>query len=323
MWHSLLGHEHPIAQFRRTVQNGTLAAAYLITGPAGIGKYTLARIVAQQCLCPELRPDDAPCGQCRSCARIVAGQHPDVLTLAPDPEKARPEIPIAAVRAVCARLQLHPLEGARKFVLIDQADALHPAAASAILKTLEEPPAHSHFLLISARPHRLLPTIRSRCQTIALSPLPNAPLLHYLERQGMETAEARQRMVLAEGSIGRALALPIAAFSETIQDWHQLLAAHADPLPIAERWATDDTQLPWRLHISARIWRDAVAQGLGGLPETNLPATGVLLAQLRNRPTARLSRELDSVLALGRELTESTLNKQLNCEALFFRLTGC
>jgi DNA polymerase III subunit delta' len=141
--------------------------AYLFTGPAGAGKYTTALALAAAMNC-ERAPGEG-CGACPPCERIAAGVHPDVQTL----ERQGPSqtIPIEVIRKqVIPALGLPPHEGRARFYLIEEATSLLDPAANALLKTLEEPPARTHFILCSGSPGELLPTIRSRCQRIIFQP---------------------------------------------------------------------------------------------------------------------------------------------------------
>ncbi len=164
----VVGQERAIGILRAALANQRLHHALLFTGPAGVGKRTAALALASALDC-ELAPGEG-CGRCSTCTRIADGIHPDVITLAR--EGAAQIVPIETVRAqVVAAVGLPPHEARERVFLIDEATALQPAAANALLKTLEEPPARTRFVLMTVAPDQLLPTIRSRCQRVAFAPL--------------------------------------------------------------------------------------------------------------------------------------------------------
>lgn len=174
----------------------------LFVGPQGLGKRQLARWLAMRRNCDE---PGAPCGGCWSCRQIQAGQHPDIIELEPDPEKAVPIISVAQARALSAQLSLHRAHARTRFVIIDEADRLTVEAANALLLTLEEPPDGTIFILVSARPAALLSTVRSRCLRVRLGPVPNGELEAWLAAR--ELPEAAWLAAMAEGCPGRALSL--------------------------------------------------------------------------------------------------------------------
>lgn len=153
----------------RAVGRDALAHAYLFSGPAGAGKHTTAVALAMARCCPD--EPGRGCGACATCERIDAGIHPDVQTLAR--QGAAQIIPIDTIRKqVVPQLGMPPHEAPVRFFLVEEATAMQEAAQNALLKTLEEPPPRTCFVLSTTAPFRLLPTIRSRCQRIAFSALP-------------------------------------------------------------------------------------------------------------------------------------------------------
>ncbi len=152
------------------MQTERVAQAYLFAGPKGCGKHTTGLALAMALNC--LNAPGAGCSECESCQKIAEGNHPDVRTLEPEGKQSR--IPIDTIRKqVIPSLAMPPHEGRARVFLIEEATSMQGPAANALLKTLEEPPPRTHFILGSASPVRLLPTIRSRCQRInfqALSP---------------------------------------------------------------------------------------------------------------------------------------------------------
>ncbi|MBI2346435.1 MAG: DNA polymerase III subunit delta' [Deltaproteobacteria bacterium] len=333
MWQQLIGHDRPVASLRADLSADRLAPAYLFAGPAGIGKFRTALTLAQAINCtlvlsersPELaegrsESKDGPCGECATCTRIAAGTHPDVLIIAPEKQ----EIRIEQVRTMQARLQLHALEGNVKLALIDVAEAMHPAAANACLKILEEPPTATHFILISANPHRLLPTIRSRCRSVTFHPLSTSMVAEWLvTRQQAAPAAAAQIAALSDGSIGFALACEPVLIAETSADLAALCWAPtaASVLATSERWAADGAALPARLRCLVAALRTALGRRLAGESAAPSPLAEIAAA-LVNRPPRRLQTLLQRTLTLAREVESTTLNKQLLCESLLFTFAG-
>jgi len=168
----VIGQEEPKRKLRRALRQETIGHAYLFTGPDGIGKRLMAIRFAQalSCEAPPSAPLPDSCGQCRACSQIEAGIHPDVLTIAPEQEKANPQIKIERVRDIEHHVIYRPFMASRKICLIDDADRLTTSAANALLKTLEDPPDHSLFILISSRPALLPSTVRSRSLQLRFSP---------------------------------------------------------------------------------------------------------------------------------------------------------
>lgn len=170
----------------------------------------MARTVAQavNCLSPVTATDgdwvvDA-CGTCRACDRISRDIHVDILALEPD-DKA--SIKIDLVRDLLSRIGFRPFEGRRRFVLIREADTLEPQAQNALLKSLEEPPPATSFILTTAAPGLLLPTVLSRCMRMAFGRLTTAEIAKVLVAHDMDEREARAAAALADGSVGQALSL--------------------------------------------------------------------------------------------------------------------
>lgn len=158
-----------MAQLRRAIDSDHVAHAYLFAGPPGCGKSTTARALAAAMNCTA-RPGHG-CGDCEACTKIDGDIHPDVRTL--ERQGAARIIPIDTIRReVLATVGMPPHEGRARFFLIEEAAAMQGPAANALLKTLEEPPARTHFVLGTSARDSLLPTIRSRCQTVSFQALP-------------------------------------------------------------------------------------------------------------------------------------------------------
>src|SRR5476649_1892295 len=206
----VVGHVRLIDLLSRSVAGSTLPPSLLFAGPAGIGKHLAALAVAQALNCTDPAKGSGlgaqgsvdACGVCAACSRIARGVHPDVIFVSPGDSGA---IKIDQVRDVVDRAQYRPFEGRRRVVIIDDADALAPPAQNALLKTLEEPPPSSVFILVTSRPDVLLPTVLSRCPQLRFRPLSAADIATALMARGHNETEARAVAATADGSLGHAL----------------------------------------------------------------------------------------------------------------------
>jgi len=204
---SVVGHARLASLLSRAVQRETLPPALLFAGPAGVGKRLVAMAIAEafNCLAPlesGAFPQDG-CGACAACRRIARLVHPDVIVVTPGDTGT---IKVDQVRDVIERAGYRPFEGRRRVVIVDDADAMVPAAQNALLKTLEEPPSASTFILVSSMPDSLLPTVRSRCPRLRFGTLSPDEVATVLVRDHQyEPADARAVAADADGSIGRAL----------------------------------------------------------------------------------------------------------------------
>ena len=181
-----------------------LPHALLIAGPVGVGKRDLALRIAQTLLCDSAdERSNGPCRECRPCRRLhdpaqpnLDPQHTDVEIVRPgllcddrshdDRHGRETIIPICAIRRLEHIVTLSPFEAERRVIIFDPAHVLQPDAADAFLKTLEEPPDQVHFILLSAQEEQISETIRSRCRTLTLAPLPTEQFDHWLERWAIE-----------------------------------------------------------------------------------------------------------------------------------------
>jgi DNA polymerase III subunit delta' len=210
----LLGHADAEATVLDAVRSARMHHAWLITGPEGVGKATLAFRFARRLLAgrPEtdtldLDPSDPVF------RRVAAGTHADLLTIEREVNektgRRKLQIAVDDVRDITGFMSLTPAEGGWRVVVVDGAEDMNASSANALLKVLEEPPPRAILLLVCSAPGRLLPTIRSRCRRLRLSPLDDAAmgtlLTQYLPKL---SADERDRLVtLAEGSPGRAMTL--------------------------------------------------------------------------------------------------------------------
>jgi DNA polymerase-3 subunit delta' len=210
----------------------------LVSGGAGCGKTTVVRWLAAALLCPSELDHAGPCGACRTCRRIAREQHPDVHVLRRARDEAEKEafgfglygIGVGQVRTVQDALGLHAVEGRARVLHVHEADLLEEEAQNALLKTLEEPGQDTFVLLETARPERLLPTIRSRVQRLAVRPLGDDAVRAELARLAPERSAHFDRAVaLARGSVGRAL-LSCTEQAVQLQDLVQRLVATSQGL---------------------------------------------------------------------------------------------
>ena len=219
---AIVGQDQAVGALKNALGRDRLPHAILFHGPIGVGKATCAGVLAQALNCSQSGPGDA-CGSCPSCRKVERGLHPDVLWVAPQkggirlrqisPRKSDSSEPEPPHEPVVSWVGYRPYEGNRRVVVVDDAQAMNASAQNALLKTLEEPPPSSMLVLVTAAPGGLLPTIRSRCQTLRFQPLGLALMRRYLEeRSAMSAEEARLRSSLAPGSLGRAISIDLEAY---------------------------------------------------------------------------------------------------------------
>ena len=218
----LIGHTRLTALLTRAVARESVPPTLLLAGPGGVGKWRAALAIAEALNCQAPVNGDA-CGVCRSCDRIARNMHVDVLALTADDTG---KIKLDEVREAIKACSFRPFEGRRRVVLIRDADALIDQAQNALLKSLEEPPPATVFVLTSAAPDALLRTVRSRTMRLTFGRLTSDEVEQLLVRDHQrEPAEARRLAGLADGSVGAALELGSSDVAETREAALQLLGA--------------------------------------------------------------------------------------------------
>lgn len=309
---TIRGHQRLLSLLSRACDQGTLPPSLLLAGPAGVGKRRAAAAIAEalNCLQPHRTRDlerDA-CGECASCRRIARGVHPDVPVVEPGDSGS---IKIEQVRDVVDRAGYRPFEGRRRVVIIDEADAMVPAAQHALLKTLEEPPAASVFLLVSSMPDALLPTVVSRCPRLRFGALSAGEVADALMADhGYDEAGARAAAADADGSIGRALETQSAELTVARELAQRLLtqtAATGDPSRLLDgvkeltgksaTAAAERDRLALCLRALASLLRDIGILGTGSPPAllANPDLQGELTALVRAFTPARTERAFAAV----------------------------
>lgn len=163
---SLLGNERLKENLTESLSKGHISHCYLISGPEGSGKHTLARLMAAAILC---QGRDKPCGVCTPCRKVLDGNHPDYI-IVDDPEKKT--VPVELIRQARADMFIQPNESEHKIYEFPRAQDMGLPGQNALLKVLEEPPAYGVFLLLTDNPDKLLPTVRSRCTELKMQALP-------------------------------------------------------------------------------------------------------------------------------------------------------
>lgn len=217
----IVGQPLAVSLLTRALEQGA-SHAYLFTGPPGVGKSAAALAFAAGLACPE-----NGCGICSTCRRVLEGLHPDVEVIAPEGTFIRKE----EITEINLQAAYRPYEARAKVYVFLEADHLNAEAANAFLKTLEEPPAHVHFILVTDHPEKLLDTIASRCQPVSFSPVPTPALAADLtSRFGLSEEEAAMVARVAGGNLEYARELVSSASARRERD---LLLNLARDLPAA------------------------------------------------------------------------------------------
>lgn len=234
---NIRGQERAVGLLRSSIERGRIHHAWLLSGADGVGKETTARAFAASLLCGERGEGEADaCGQCPSCGKVARGTHPDLVQVLPEasavergmlakedlPRTPSRDLKIEQIRGLERVLSVAPVEAPRRVVLLLEADSMNVPAQNAFLKTLEEPPAGTHLILIARAGDALLPTIRSRCVRVPFLPLPEEQVAAWLEQERQLDGE-RARLVagLSGGSLGEAARWT----EEALQERRELVAA--------------------------------------------------------------------------------------------------
>jgi len=289
-----------------------LPHALLFHGPQGVGKLELAETVAQLILCEHAELTRRPCGSCEGCRWFLVGSHPDLRRLEPEAlAKARPEaegeegapatarakpsieIKVDQVRELAAFLNLGSHRGRRRVAIVHPAEEMNANAANALLKGLEEPPLGAMFLLVTHRPARLLPTIRSRCVAIPVPVPAGEAALEWLDGQGIRDGE--RWLKYAGGAPLRAQ-----EYAQAADDLDRLIEAIRSRSPTA---VDDRPQLEALAEALQKLALDQALAAFGAAPKYGLAKGG--------RPDGRAWLAFARRMGENRALSRHPLNPRL------------
>ncbi len=341
VYRDILGHEAVIARLENARRGGRVAHAYLFSGPRGVGKERVAWAFAAALACPA--PE--PCGVCESCTRVARGTHPDVRLLASEEELATrglredegqkdkgkerkapsDQIRVSDLDEAANLFRHRPGLGRAKVLVVVDAERMNLNTQNRFLKTLEEPTPDSVIILCTSNPEALLPTVRSRCQTVSFGPVPQASVIRLLsEKAGLAAAPARALAALAQGSPGRALELAegeeLAARAATVEALRRASQGDLeDALSFAEEQSAGGEGREQAQFVLDRIeaWlRDALLLSLGAkeaqLLDPELEAQARAIADSAGHE--RLFSWIDSLQA-ARSALQGNANPRLTMES--------
>ncbi|MFN8522899.1 MAG: hypothetical protein U0821_07295 [Chloroflexota bacterium] len=302
----IFGHDRQVAVLDRAVRTGSTAHAYLITGPASVGKSLLGRELARALNCER----GTNCGTCRRCRLILAERHPEVQSVGVKPPHRL--IRVDDVESIQADAALRPTDASKKVFIIEQAELLQPDAATRLLKTMEEPPPHVCLVLTCSDAAATLATVVSRCQQLRLRPVAKAALERWIaERSALDAAQASLIATLAQGRPGAAARMAddpslLDQRAAALSQLRELLAADrfrrlGAARELADQWSAKPGLVRATLGHWTAWLRDAalVQRGRGGLIRNPdclddlLRAAGAI-----SRPASAAARLRDVVTAL-------------------------
>ena len=294
---TLLGNEQLKENLISSLSRGHISHFYLLSGPEGSGKHTLAKLMAAAILC---KGQEKPCLHCIACRKVMDGNHPDFITV-DDPEKKT--VTVELVRSARADMYIQPNESDHKIYLFPRAQDMGLPGQNALLKVLEEPPRYGVFLLLTDNPDKLLPTVRSRCTELHLHPLKEETLRRELSARfpQAEPEDLEAAMLRSGGFLGQAMNL-LEAGGVTAPQTESFVSAFAErsslelvrTLVPLEKWKRDPLS-------------ELLSQWLELLEEALVCRSGV-------RTVSALSRKLSSARS-SQELYEAAevLRKSLDC----------
>lgn len=312
----IFGHDWAVEMLRQHIQHAALRHAYLFTGPAGVGRRSLAVRLAQVIQCQAPAAPGVPCRTCRACKQIEAGQNIDLMVVQAEAEGGT--LKVEQAREVTRFLSLKPYASPFKIALFLRFEEANPNAQNALLKTLEEAPAHALLLLTAENAEQLLPTIVSRCEVLRLRPTRAEAVKEFLVSKGIDSEKARLLGHLSGGRPGYALRLAadeksLAFRGEKLDDLRELLKAKRRArFAYAEKLAKEKETFRQALFIWLSFWRDAMLRAAG----SQSPLTNLDRAEEVERLAGRLS------LAEARGLTQrceraiEQLEKNVNARLL-------
>jgi DNA polymerase-3 subunit delta' len=334
----IIGHEWAVEFLERAIAGGRVGHAYLIAGPAEVGKALLALRLAQALNCETGGP--APCGACRTCRRIERGNFADVRVagmatqgagLKPEEAARQRDLKIDTVREWQSDISLRPYEGRRRVLILHDAERLNDAAANAMLKTLEEPPPYATIVLVANTAGDLLPTIVSRCQPLKLRPVPREQVAQVLQqRYQLAAADADLLAAWSAGRPGWAIRMvnspdDLERRQEQIDALAGLAgASRAEMLRWAEEQAkqfrADQAAVYGVLELWQSWWRDVLLIA-AGCPEaiTHLDRRQELERLARRFPVAELHAFIRRIGAASQQLREN-VNPQLALENVLLHM---
>lgn len=278
---------------------GKSSHCYLLCGPAGAGKHTLARLLSAALQCSG---QNAPCMACQSCRKVLSGIHPDVITI-DDPEKK--SVGVELIRQLQADAYIRPNEGTRKVYLIPRAMDMTDSAQNALLKLMEEPPSYAVFLLLTDNAEKLLPTVRSRCAELRLEPVSKETALPWLEARFPQLT--RETLLAAHRRAGGFLGQAEDLLNREAYEPQTLAFATAfekkDSLALTQLLSSMEKLPRAKLQEVLGEWRQLLTDAL--LARTGLSAPPEAAAMGRSRTGADLSAALS---ALQKALEDSGAN---------------
>ncbi|MDF1535702.1 MAG: DNA polymerase III subunit delta' [bacterium] len=307
---------------QRSLERGRVPTAYLFTGPPGCGRLTAAVALAASLNC-EAGP--IACGACASCRLYAAGNHPDLHIIVP--EKGKRWIVIEQVREeILAKAYLKPMIGGTSTFIVDDANTMNANASNAFLKTLEEPPETSHFVLIAPDRDSVLPTISSRCQTLVFNPLPRKLLEEILVGQGIDHVDAALLAAMAKGSVERALHYHASGALESLaEEFGPLSSLHdfgaGQLLDLSQRWGKNRKDAMGVLEFMSQWYRDMMILSEGA-PEEQVIHMAHLdrLKEGADRlGSGALAEVLESVED-ARQALDANTNVQLTLDTLLLKV---
>jgi DNA polymerase III subunit delta' len=331
----IVGHDRVRRLLSRSIEQKRLPPSLIFSGPKGVGKRAVALAVAQALNCVNedaVRRGDA-CGECVACRRIARAVHSDVLVVRPGDSG---DIKIEQTRDVIDRTIYRPFEGRRRVTIIDDADTLMAASQNALLKTLEEPPSASVFILVTSRPDALLPTVSSRCSQIRFGRLSSTDVATILERDHQyKTRDAVAVAAISDGSVGQALNGDAEAFADAREAAEQLLrsaGAKSDARSRIDRAknlvqrggatpASEREYLNLRLEALSSLARDIGLLTSGGNPErlANVDLRDEL-AQISRRFDDDRAVDVFAAIGSAREALERNVSPKVIADWLAVRL---